>query len=409
MKITASINNVKSKIRRPFSFLSIKATPVPRSLASNTNLSYATIQDKNFIAYPLGLMVNDYQLSLVTVGDFTNKQAVWSSSDTSVATVDSTGYVSYVSDGSCSISCVFNEQVKSISLNFFSQYITSNYTFSDYVTNSLAKYLKTNIDSMVSGKNATTKKNIFLIQDHTNNIYIRNSDCWAYGYDLSAISPWNSDAGYMMSGTLISPRHVLFCKHVSFYPAVNSTIRFVNLNNQVITRTLTNILPIDSTNFYPDFTIGLLDSDATTQNQTSTGVSFAKVLPANWYSYLPSLAANTSGTYTITDSLPVMYTDQEEKCLLAHWLRVAGSNPNLQAVEPAIPSHRELFETAIRFDSGNPVFVMINNQLVILSVLTTSIGGSYVSAYLSTINNAMNQLGGGYQLTTVDLSNFIAF
>jgi hypothetical protein len=104
-----------------------------------------------------------------------------------------------------------------------------------------------------------------------------------------------------------------------------------------------------------------------------------------------------------------MYTDQEEKCLITHWLNVSGGRPILQGAVPITPGHIDLHERAILFDSGNPIFTIINNQFIILSVITGSISGSFVSSHISDINNAMNQLGGGYQLTPVDLSSFTPF
>jgi len=411
MKITANINNAKTKIIKSFSLLSITYNPIPRNLGSSSSVINTIIQDKIFINYPLGQIVNDYQLFLNTIGSSVDMSVSWTSSNTSVATVNSVGYVSYVSDGTCSITATVNNQSKSISLNFQARNAFSDYTFSNYVSNSLAEYINTNITNKLNGQtnlSSNNKKNIFLIQDHINNNYVRNVNCWAYGYDLTPISPWNSTAGSLEGGVLLSPRHVLFCKHYQFYPEPNSTIKFINLNNEVITRTLTNILPIDPTIFYPDFTVGLLDSDVTTNNGVSTGISFAKILPNNWYSYLPTISSNR-GPYNPIDTVPIMYTDQEEKCLITHWLNVSGGRPILQGAVPITPGHIDLHEQAILFDSGNPIFTIINNQFIILSVITGSISGSFVSSHISDINNAMNQLGGGYQLTPIDLSSFTAF
>jgi hypothetical protein len=78
-------------------------------------------------------------------------------------------------------------------------------------------------------------------------------------------------------------------------------------------------------------------------------------------------------------------------------------------VAPTTPQHREFYEPVVRFDSGNPMFLIINNQLVVLSVITGEGTGSFITGYISQINNIMNTLGGGYQLTPIDLSSFTSF
>ena len=59
-------------------------------------------------------------------------------------------------------------------------------------------------------------------------------------------------------------------------------------------------------------------------------------------------------------------------------------------------------------DSGNPMFIIINNQPVLLTVWTTGVSGSgtSVTAFKDDINYMMNSLGGGYQLDEIDLSGF---
>jgi hypothetical protein len=68
----------------------------------------------------------------------------------------------------------------------------------------------------------------------------------------------------------------------------------------------------------------------------------------------------------------------------------------------------DFFEDIIRFDSGNPVFILINGQPILLTVWTRGgpgIGTS-VTAFKADINQLMSDLGGGYQLTEVDLTGF---
>lgn len=420
MKITANVNSPRCIANRTFSILGTNPIPIPKNIGSFSNPIYIPIQDKIFVQYNNGTIVNDYKVELITIGEYSSTPA-WTSSNASVATVDSKGYVSYVSNGTCNITVSIDNQSITQELSFSTQTPTTPIVFFDHAANSLAKHLWTNIDTRTNGKTKSNAINIFSTQDHTNNIYIRNVNSWVYGADLSCFSPWNYDVGYMTAGTLISPRHVLFCKHFNFYPQVPRpdgqpvTIRFINQNNQTITRTLTNILRVNDVeypNYTIDFAVGLLDSDITTQNGQSTGISFAKILPANWYKYLPSIPNPTQANYPYYYGVPALYTDQEEKALLGYLSRIATSstgNTSIVLSEPTISQHKEFYEGLVRFDSGNPMFLIINNELVLLSVATGSVGGTFITAHMSQVNDVMSALGGGYQLTPVDLSSFVSY
>ena len=61
-------------------------------------------------------------------------------------------------------------------------------------------------------------------------------------------------------------------------------------------------------------------------------------------------------------------------------------------------------------DSGNPVFLIIDGSLVLLTVLTSGGGGMAAGTSVmmnnSAIQTAMANLGGGYQAVPADLSIF---
>lgn len=237
---------------------------------------------------------------------------------------------------------------------------------------------------------------MFSTQDHTAPTYVRNVNHWATDHvqKLTCCSPWNSDGSFTKAGTLISPRHVVFATH--FLPAVSSTIRFIAADNTIVTRTITALESITVTGpLFPDITIGILDSDV------PASISFAKVLPDGWESKLPNIESSR---------LPVVCTDQEEKLLIRQASRIASTQLNGNAVftVPSDPSYLTFYENLISGDSGNPCFFIINGDLVLLTVWSTGGGGSgtSVAAFKAEINTIMTNLGGGYQLTEIDLSGF---
>lgn len=226
-----------------------------------------------------------------------------------------------------------------------------------------------------------TTKPIFATQDHANSTYVRSTTCWAKDIDLTCASPWNSEGGNLLAGTLISPRHIVFANHYQL--SVGTTIRFVAMNGTVVNRTMTAKQAVDD-----DIMVGLLDSDV------PAGISFAKVLPDD---------AETK----LRAGSPVLAFDQEEKALVIDFSWVA--NGVLWGDRPVTNQTRATYaESLISGDSGNPGFVIINGEAVLVTTWTYGGPGAgpAMHGHISGINAAMTALGGGYQLTTIDLSGF---
>jgi hypothetical protein len=52
------------------------------------------------------------------------------------------------------------------------------------------------------------------------------------------------------------------------------------------------------------------------------------------------------------------------------------------------------------------MILLLDNQPVILTVWTSPEGGTSITAFKEEINGLMTDLGGGYQLTEIDLSQY---
>jgi hypothetical protein len=263
------------------------------------------------------------------------------------------------------------------------------------------------IDSRIAGKNPTNALPLFLnyILNGTTNVFIRNPDCWAADIDLTCCSPWNSHSGNgwgwrHRAGTLISPRHVLFATHFDDIPT-NRILRFIDLQNQIVERVLIAKLrhPLYSP-YYPDITIGLLNEDVPTNR-----INFAKVLPNDYREYFGD------GHY-----LPVLSLDQEEKALINElWSISSGlvSSGATSFLSPTDLTRKGFYEQIIEGDSGNPSFLILNNQPVLLTTWTSPNSGTSVTGFKQDINTMMLQLEvnagctNGYQLQEIDLAGFL--
>jgi hypothetical protein len=169
----------------------------------------------------------------------------------------------------------------------------------------------------------------------------------------------------------------------------------------------------DYTPYYPDLTIGLLDSDV------PNTIGFCRVLPDNWFNYVnPN---NLSGI----DKIPVMITDQEEKALVAELYGSGSStddsNVSTHSISDSTPNaKRKLFaEVPIVGDSGDPIIMFVNQTPVILSCLTGAggLGGgtgiryqkSTLNRMISSLDMEVNTSDSGYRLTDINLSSFINY
>jgi|GEM_PF-2332479 len=278
------------------------------------------------------------------------------------------------------------------------------------------------IDSRLVGKNPANALGIFgefvaYTNNAANGIFIRNPDCWAADIDLTCCSPWHNfvwtlwppiRGGNEYAGTLISPRHVLFAAHFDQI-ATNTTMTFVDMNNQAVTRTLvdkrahTNLYGVGST-VLRDFTVGILNEDV------PPSISFAKILPDDYADYLHT-----------GYGLPCIRLDRKERALVGNISSlettythpVGGIDYRVTTAKPPDESLRDSFhEGLMDGDSGNPCFLIINSQPVILTVWTGTEYGSSIHSHKSALNYVMswlsNKVGAttNYQLTEIDLSGF---
>jgi hypothetical protein len=176
------------------------------------------------------------------------------------------------------------------------------------------------------------------------------------------------------------------------------TIRFIQSDNTLVTRTVTGVLTHPAfIPYYPDLQVAVLDSDV------PAGIGFARVLPANYTLRMPA----TSNTR----ALPCLCLDQEEKALVTDVGIITDSVAFVSPFTLNSAKRLEFYEEKVGGDSGNPAFFVINNQLVLLTVWTYGGAGSgtFVTSHISAINTMMTTLGGGYQLTQLDLSSFPSY
>lgn len=226
-------------------------------------------------------------------------------------------------------------------------------------------------------KNPSREKEIYLTQDHENSTYVRNPNRILPQANLTGVSPWNSDLGNRKAGNAITPRHIHFATHYAI--AVNATVRFVTLDNEVIERTL-----VSRQNVAGDLSIGTLDSDL------PESILPSKVLPENWTEYF---------TESSEQFMALFVTDQEEKLLL--------KRPDLGSItvrDPVLSAYLSFNETLVGGDSGSPAFLIVENQPVAYTQMQTATTGTPLHQNLAEIEALVSQTG--HQLQYLDLTRY---
>jgi hypothetical protein len=207
-------------------------------------------------------------------------------------------------------------------------------------------------------------------------------------------SPWGANFTRRMNfsgvawddsrtATLVSPEHVVMAAH--YQRPVGSTLVFHDRRGRPQRRVLA---AVESIAGITDIAVGRLDAP----------------LPDSVRPYRVMPPAADSGA--LPGCLAVV-TDQHRKAFVHEIAGVQGNGLSFRHPDTSrISSH--LVKNLVAGDSGNPSFLLVGGELVLIETHTTGGPGAgpFLSApqVFSAINGAMSKLGGGHQLRTVPLA-----
>lgn len=274
--------------------------------------------------------------------------------------------------------------------------------FKRFAEGTLGRAAEIGVDSRIAGKNPLTAMPVFTSQDHPAGIYVRNPACWAHGLPIQCVSPWNSRGANTMAGCAISPSFVLHAAHFPLH--VGDTIRFITSDNQVITRTITAAQNHPAyTPYHPDIRIAKLDTPL------PASIPPAKLLPPDYELCFPH---SNRARFT-----PLLAFNQYEEAIVRQsgFTSSLGWNVGGFLAEPHSASvgfpQRAAFAGTVQFlDSGNPVFLVIGQEVILATHFTYTFGGTALAAYAADMQAMMDSMGSnGESLSFLDLQPFAHF
>jgi hypothetical protein len=202
--------------------------------------------------------------------------------------------------------------------------------------------------------------------------WIRNAVSWVRAFNWTGVAAGINGLGGVGGGTLITRKHVLFAQHVP-YPERPFDIFFTNKDSRTFSYKVTAIQQVAGT----DIAIGTLDRDA------DPSLNVYRVLPDNWLQYIAN-KTETLTTFGITfketkTTLPILYVDSEKKVSTADLTEVRMNKATV--TPPSFEPARAWTEALVVGDSGNPIFVMLGSELVLLGAWYTGTDAGVVGTF----------------------------
>lgn len=376
-----------------------------------TSVTEIQTQDRIYSRSDGGLLGSDYYWPITRPEFSANTDIISNTStdQTKLALDADLNIFRYVADGPSTIGHTSSARTVTATVRAKTSASVPVDTFLRYATGSYRKHAHDSINALLVGKNPSTDKRIWTVQDHTNLNYIRNPSCWLYDVDLTCLTPYNTSTGASLGATLFTPLHVMQCRHAPL--GVGAVINFVALDGTVHQRTLvanTTVVPGYPT-LTTDLIIGRLDSPL------PSSIKPAPLPPATWASQIPGFSITDGSSYPANECrFPGFVLDRTEEIMckdfakISNYTSVAGQE-NFQIVYlKSLDATRALFDkTLTGGDSGNPVFWLVNGEAVLVSVHTGPGAGTFIGHFLTQID-AITQAN-GYTAARANLGGFNSY
>ncbi len=252
------------------------------------------------------------------------------------------------------------------------------------------------IDDRIDAVASSTGMSLFSARPtSTSTPWTRNPLVWTdegTNLNFTGMSPWNTEGGaiqYTHGATLISPRHFIAANHYAV--SVGRIVGFIDSSGNHIERTVTGSTNISGT----DIQVELLDSDV------PDSITYYPIMASS------TLFSSLQKVQEETLDVPIVVFDQESKAIVQKITYIP--NTSIGHLTYSTGTRKEFSESLISGDSGQPGFIIVDNQPVLLFAHYTATAGPNLGNYINQINSAMTSLGGGYQVTEYEPTCFTEY
>ena len=214
----------------------------------------------------------------------------------------------------------------------------------------------------------------------------RSESFWAKDIDFTSVSVWNNRGAILPSETLvdyrlrgataITKRHIIMAKHYKL--ETSDVVYFVDPDGTWVSRIILAIADHAS----KDITVGILNEEL------PDNISFSKVAPSNINEFFKRDYLDFITEYYE----PIVAGFDFEKKLTLMLLTTANSLTLKETVYSSSPSslpepYDNLAEAIIGGDSGNPLFIIIGGEAILLTSYFNTVKGPSYANYISDIND----------------------
>lgn len=228
-----------------------------------------------------------------------------------------------------------------------------------------------------------------------------NQDSWtkkSMPLDFSGVAAWNDWGGtnnpiYQGGATLITPRHFVTATHIKM--PVGTKVTFINQSGDAVTRTVSGSVDIPNS----DITVGVLD------NAIDSSIKYYQVID---YKKLYSFLYDGSSGNNIVLETPIAVFNQMRRVFIRRIKPDTSIVYGILHDRYSSGSRASFGGDLIGGDSGQPGFLIIKNQPVLLFVNGSAVSGNGIGSRISEINTAISSLGGGYSVSEYNPSCFTA-
>ena len=229
----------------------------------------------------------------------------------------------------------------------------------------------------ICNKDPEVAKRQIDFQDRNQPRYLESS--WTHGIDLTGVQ-----LGWPR-GIAITSRHLIYTQHLDFHGQVGDTIRFLTMDNRVISRKIIGVKYLDNV----DLSIARLESD----------------LPG---SITPLKILDPEAAKLVPDLSPVLRIDQQSKALLVmkkgdSFIK-PGEHYGTVLTNPPELAFAQYYQDMIRFDSSSPSILLLRTPYGVMPILYSLVtwggtgDGPLLHRSLGAIQNAIESFGDSHRI-----------